>query len=153
MKRLDDGSRRAHPEPTKEARSTEVGSFGRAGRDRDRPSSRRFSGTLAALLAGAALASAPMPALAADFEPVSKTWKEQATETFHVALDVTVLRPGGLVRLTAGSLLMIPSTIFNVMGLPFGRDPGVFQEDAERFVLEPARFTFDRPVGKELAGY
>jgi hypothetical protein len=105
------------------------------------------------MLAGAALASAPLPALAADLQPLPKSFKEQATEVFHVAIDIAVLRPGGVARLTIGSLLMVPTTIFNVMGLPFGRDPAVFEEDVERYVLEPARFTFDRPVGKDLAGF
>ena len=153
MKRVDDGSRRVRPGPQDEARSTEIRSAKVVRRGRCKPSTRKLSGSLAALLAGAALASAPMPAIALDVEPLPKSWKEQATEVFHVALDVAVLRPGGLARLTIGSLLMVPSTVFNVMGLPFGRDPDVFKEDAERFVLEPARFTFDRPVGKELAGY
>lgn len=98
------------------------------------------------------LASTPLPARA-EPEPYRESLKEQAVEVFHTALDIAVLRTGGLARLTLGSLLLVPSTLINVVGLPFGRDPAVFEEDVERYVLEPARFTFERPVGKELAGY
>jgi len=111
-----------------------------------------LSHTAAALLLGAALASPPLPAWA-ESEPVQESLKEQATETFYAALDVAVLRPGGLARLTLGSLLLIPSTIINVIGLPFGRDPDVFEEDIESYVLDPARFTFQRPIGKDLTGF
>jgi len=156
MNRFEDRSPAAYPGRESEARPTVPGSVEVARSRRCQPSSRRlshFSHSVAALLAGATLASAPLPALAAEVEPLPRSFKEQATDAFYIAMDIAVLRPGGLARLTIGSILMVPTTIFNVMGLPLGRDPAVFQEDAERYVLEPARFTFDRPVGKELAGY
>ncbi len=148
MKRVDRGSRAASPGPENEIRSERL-----VRSPASSTSTRRLSRSVAVVLAGAALASGPMPALAADLQPLPKSFKEQATEVFHVAIDIAVLRPGGVARLTIGSLLMVPTTIFNVMGLPFGRDPAVFEEDVERYVLEPARFTFDRPVGKDLAGF
>jgi hypothetical protein len=111
----------------------------------------RVARPVAAMIAGATIAMTPVSALA---EEADSTWidSEAVNDFFVSAVDIAVLRPGGLARMVVGGALLVPSTLFNVMGLPFGRDTSVFEEDVDRFVMEPAEYTFMRPVGEDLVG-
>lgn len=105
---------------------------------------RRF---FAALLVGAALTTTPLPASAAS----------DGLETFFAGfrgvVDVVVLRPIGLIRFALGTAVMLPmSSVLNLAWLPVGRDLAVFQEDYDRYVVEPAEYTFAREIGQDLEG-
>ena len=99
-----------------------------------------------AVFAGIAFASAwasvPAPAFA----------EEDSGNGFEVAVDCVLLRPLGTARLLIGGVLLVPSTFINVLGLPFGRDTSVFKDDVDRLIIEPAQYTFQRPLGVDLAG-
>lgn len=77
-------------------------------------------------------------------EPVFDGWRS--------TVDLVLLRPLGVGRIVVGSVLLIPSTLINAIGLPLGQDTGVFAEDLDRFVIEPVEYTFQRPVGEDLVG-
>ena len=89
-----------------------------------------------------ALASAPMPAAAAD---------SRAGEIGNKAVDVVLLRPGGFFRTLVGGLFMVPMSVFNLAALPF-QGTAVYAESAEVLILEPFRYTFRRPLGEDLEG-
>lgn len=106
---------------------------------------RRPRHLMVVLVTGLALAGAPTSASANTLEMVS--------EGANGTVDMLVLRPLGLARLALGSLVFLPiSSVFNAMGLPFGKDTSVFKDDFDRMVVEPAEYTFSRPIGQDLAG-
>jgi len=112
---------------------------------------------VAAAIAGAMIASIPIPAMAeaADgSDSDGSVWpdSEAVNEFFVSAVDVVVLRPGGFARLVVGGILLAPSTLFNVIALPLGQDTSVFKDDLDRFIMEPAEYTFSRSIGKDLLG-
>lgn len=117
---------------------------------------RRYSSQpVAALIAGAMLATTGLPSIAQAAESDSsffETSLEQVSDVWRSTVDIAVLRPLGVGRLVLGGVLLVPSTIFNLAGMPFGRDPAVFTEDFDRFLVEPAEYTFTRPVGEDLVG-
>ena len=59
------------------------------------------------------------------------------------AFDAVVLRPIGLSAVIIGSALFVPAAIVTAPG---GRDS--IQEAWEVFILRPANFVFDRPLGE-----
>lgn len=59
-----------------------------------------------------------------------------------IVIDLAILRPLGLVATVAGSGLFVLSLPFSIMR---GTEP---IEPAQQLVLQPARFTFTRPVGR-----
>lgn len=77
----------------------------------------------------------PRAARAASEGPVRRTTS--------VAVDLVLLRPLGLVRLIAGSVLLAPTTLMW---------PPSYRENVEIFVLEPNDYLFRRPLGEDLAG-
>lgn len=91
--------------------------------------------------AGAAQAAAALPSQA------------QVTEAAYKTVDVFPIRFGGLLRLIGGSVMLVPATLFSTLSLPFDRDPGVFRDNYEIFVVEPFDYTFRRPLGQDLAGF
>ncbi|MBW2290586.1 MAG: hypothetical protein JRG90_22600 [Deltaproteobacteria bacterium] len=111
----------------------------------------RVARPVAAMIATAAIVMTPLSALAEEGDSI---WpdSEEVNDFFVSAVDIAVLRPGGLARIVVGGVLLVPSTLFNVMGLPFGRDTSVFKDDVDRFVMEPVEYTFMRPVGVDLVG-
>lgn len=58
----------------------------------------------------------------------------------YMIADLLVIRPMGIVATTVGS-------IFYVVSLPFSVAGGNQEEAYEKMVLEPARYTFTRPLG------
>jgi hypothetical protein len=55
--------------------------------------------------------------------------------------DVIVLRPVGAVATAVGSL-------FWLIGMPFSASGDNFDTSTEKLVKEPAKYTFDRPLGE-----
>ena len=67
-----------------------------------------------------------------------------------MAVDVFPIRFGGVLRTVVGGVFLVPVTIFSVVSLPFERNPGVFRENAQIYVVEPFDYTFNRPLGQDL---
>lgn len=91
---------------------------------------------LASIAAGVVLALGAAVAQAEEF-------RESADETpgaGAMAFDLIVVRPLGLVGTVLGTGLF-------VLQLPFAAIQGEFADPARRFVVEPARYTFTRPLG------
>lgn len=59
----------------------------------------------------------------------------------YMAADLLVIRPMGIVATTVGSILYVVSLPFSLAG---GNQPEAY----EKMVLEPARYTFTRPLGE-----
>jgi len=91
--------------------------------------------------AGSARAAAALPSQA------------QVTEAAYKTVDVFPIRFGGLLRLIGGSVMLVPATLFSTLSLPFDRNPDVYRENYELFVVEPFDYTFRRPLGQDLAGF
>jgi hypothetical protein len=60
-----------------------------------------------------------------------------------IVLDLVLVRPLGLVATVLGSA-------FFVAGLPFEAISGDFHGPAHFLVVEPFRFTFERPLGRDM---
>jgi hypothetical protein len=87
-------------------------------------------------LAIAALAfCAAAPASGDPFEPDTSPTGEQ------MAVDLVVVRPLSLVGTVLGTAVFIVALPFNALTLNF-KDP------ARRLILEPAKYTFVRPLGE-----
>lgn len=87
------------------------------------------AGALAVLLA------ASFPVLADDSNTVS------GDKTTDMVVDVLVVRPLGLVTTAVGAVL-------TVVALPFTLPSGSVKESAQFMVIEPAEYTFKRPLGE-----
>ncbi len=59
------------------------------------------------------------------------------------AADLLIARPGGLVATVLGSAVFI-------VGLPFTLLNGSTGEAAQKLVVEPAQYTFARPLGQDM---
>jgi hypothetical protein len=59
------------------------------------------------------------------------------------AADLLIARPGGLVATVLGSAVF-------VVGLPFTLLNGSTGEAAQKLVVEPAQYTFTRPLGQDM---
>ena len=70
------------------------------------------------------------------------TGLDDAPSIGAVAVDLAILRPLGLAATVAGSCLFVLSLPISIMR---GVEP---IEPAQQLVLQPARFTFTRPVGR-----
>lgn len=66
---------------------------------------------------------------------------DESPSSAAMAFDLVVVRPLGLVATVGGIGLFVLSLPFAVLQ---GEPP---QEQARKFIVEPARFTFDRPLG------
>jgi hypothetical protein len=87
------------------------------------------TGMLALLLA------MPFPSIADDANTVS------GDRTTDMVVDVLVVRPLGLVTTAVGAVL-------TVVALPFTIPSGSVKESAQFMVVEPAEYTFKRPLGE-----
>jgi hypothetical protein len=67
------------------------------------------------------------------------------TSADAMILDLVILRPAGLVAVIGGSVAF-------VLSLPFSALGGNVGEAAEKLVVDPARYTFVRPLG-HVEGY
>lgn len=69
-----------------------------------------------------------------------------------MAVDVFPVRVGGFLRLVVGGIFLVPVTALSALTMPFERNPAVFRENAELYVVEPFDYTFRRPLGEDFAG-
>lgn len=120
----------------------------------------RFFATLAV---SAAVASAPLHALALEENTVEVASERSFMETmepafkiWHGFVDITVLRPIGTARLLIGLTVGLPfATTINALAWPIDRDMKgeMFKDDWDKYVVEPWEYTFEREVGEDLAGF
>ena len=87
------------------------------------------AGALAVLLA------VSLPVLADDPNTVS------GDKTTDMVVDVLVVRPLGLATTVIGAVL-------TVVALPFTIPSGSVKESAEMMIVNPAEYTFKRPLGE-----
>jgi hypothetical protein len=83
----------------------------------------------------AILMTAALPVLAHDPHTVS------GDKTTDMMVDVLVVRPLGLVTTAVGAVL-------TVVALPFTLPSGSVKESAEMMIVNPAEYTFKRPLGE-----
>lgn len=95
--------------------------------------------------------------------PAESKAAESDAHWFAKSLDASLLRPLGVIRLAAGSLIYLPISFFNglgqssvatlnTVGLASAPNWDVFSETLDLFVLSPGRFVFTRPLGEDLYG-
>ena len=70
-----------------------------------------------------------------------------------VAVDVFPIRFGGFLRMTVGGLFLVPATLVSAIAYPIERNPAVFRDNAELYVVEPFDYTFRRPLGRDFGGF
>ena len=93
------------------------------------------------LLAATALLAVSASAAAIDNKDASFSSEANTTPSSGaIAADIVLLRPLGL----AGTLL---GTALFVVGLPFEAISGDISGPANRLIVQPAQFTFARPLG------
>ncbi|HEY2775968.1 MAG TPA: hypothetical protein VGK20_18150 [Candidatus Binatia bacterium] len=85
----------------------------------------------------AVLLSVPCAAVAADGE---HHHGDRGGHGLAMVADLVIARPLGLVCTVAG-------TAFFLLGLPFEAASGDIQTPAHYLIVEPARYTFRRPLG------
>ena len=61
------------------------------------------------------------------------------------ATDLLVARPGGLAATALGAAIF-------VVGLPFTLISGSTEQAAQTLVVQPANYTFSRPLGQNIGG-
>lgn len=79
----------------------------------------------------------PFAALAANIDAYDK---EAKTDSGVMSVDLILVRPLGLVATVCGSVVFLVSSPFSAMG-------GNIKEAWDRLVVEPAAYTFQRPLG------
>ncbi len=66
--------------------------------------------------------------------------QDEETSAEEMMADMLVVRPLGFVSMVVG-------TVFFVVSLPFSALGGNVDEASQKMVKDPARFTFNRPLG------
>lgn len=61
----------------------------------------------------------------------------------EAAADLLIARPGGLAATVLGTAVFI-------VGLPFTLISGSTEQAAQKLVVEPAQYTFTRPLGQDM---
>ncbi len=89
----------------------------------------------AALLICAILIHIPAPALAQGQGQAQRDISAGA-----MVFDLFLMRPAGIAATVVGS-------VFFIVALPFSKVGGNIMPAYEKMVLQPARFTFQRPLG------
>lgn len=101
---------------------------------RDRPAPRR-----AVLILAAVLSLTPCLARAGESRP-----NPPATAGGTTA-DLLLARPGGAVATVLGTAIF-------VVGLPFTLINGSTEQAAQTLIVQPANYTFARPLGQDIGG-
>jgi hypothetical protein len=96
-----------------------------------------------AMLAVSMLSADPRPALA-EYGGSGMVPYEPSAES--MIADVLVARPAGFGATVIGALVF-------VISLPFSGPSGNAQQAAQMLVVQPAQFTFNRPLGEFAPGY
>jgi hypothetical protein len=81
--------------------------------------------------------------LTASLGRAEDTHSNQNVSGSAIIADILVARPLGLVATVGGSALFI-------VGLPFILISGSTDQAAQKLVVEPAEYTFTRPLGKGI---
>lgn len=92
---------------------------------------------LGTMIAAAAIVLGAASAQAQDY----RQGVEDSPSSAAMAFDLVIVRPLGLVATVGGVGLFVLSLPFAVLQ---GEPP---TEQARKFIVEPARFTFERPLG------
>jgi len=100
---------------------------------------------------GMLVATAPRTVTAAEAISQSEAGPDVGRAAL-MAVDVFPVRVGGFLRIVVGGIFLIPVTVLSALTLPFERNPDVFRENAELYVVEPFDYTFRRPLGEDFAG-
>ena len=95
------------------------------------------------LLAGVALSLASATAVAETASPGYENGSSGAPSGAAMAVDLVVARPLGLVATVLG-------TVVFVAALPFELLAGNVADPARKLVVEPAAYTFTRPLGEDV---
>ena len=88
-----------------------------------------------------ALILSPLPVLSANVEKVEPKRVGNPPDPGVMAVDLIAVRPLGLVATLAGSAVFIVSIPFSALG-------GNTEDAWESLVVDPATFTFKRPLGE-----
>jgi hypothetical protein len=91
--------------------------------------------SLAILIVTAFLFGGAVPASFA-----SNHMTNQEDETLGMVLDALLVRPLGIVAQAVGTVVFVVSLPFTALG-------GNVREAADKLVVAPAKFTWDRPLG------
>ena len=84
-----------------------------------------------------ALLAAPFQVLATE-SGVIRT--EESPDPMVMTLDLVLVRPLGFLTMLGGTVVFIVSSPFSALG-------GNIDEAADALVVDPAKFTFQRPLG------
>lgn len=79
------------------------------------------------------------PVNAEESRPNSKVTAGAATT------DILIARPGGVVATVLGTAVF-------VVGLPFTLISGSTEQAAQKLIVQPANYTFTRPLGQDIGG-
>jgi hypothetical protein len=96
---------------------------------------------LGVLLASALLAATAAAQAQTELDGTTGQRGDSAPSAGAIAADIVVLRPLSLVGTVLGTALF-------VVGLPFEAIAGDVSDPAQRLVVEPAKYTFARPLGE-----
>ena len=105
--------------------------------------SSRVAGRGLSLLAGAVLSLAAASASAQVSTPGYENESAGAPSGMAMAADLVIARPLGLAATVLGTVVFVAS-------LPFQALAGNVSDPARRLVVEPASFTFTRPLGEGI---
>lgn len=83
----------------------------------------------------------PIEATDTSDTPAHSQAPDQQASAEDMIADLVLLRPLGIVSMVLGTAFFIVSLPFSIPG---GNTKAVFQ----KLVVDPAKFTFDRPLGK-----
>ena len=81
--------------------------------------------------------------LTASLVRAEDTYSNRNVTGSAIAVDILLARPMGLVATVLGSAIF-------VVGLPFTLINGSTDQAAQKLVVEPAEYTFTRPLGKGI---
>jgi hypothetical protein len=81
--------------------------------------------------------------LTASFVRAEEVYSNQEVTSGTVAADLLLARPAGLVATVVGTAIF-------VVGLPFTLINGSTEQAAQKLIVEPANYTFTRPLGKDI---
>lgn len=86
------------------------------------------------------LVMSPLPVLSATIDEVQRNRTENPPDPGAIIVDLIAVRPLGILATIAGSAVFIVSVPFAALG---GNTEDVWQS----LVVDPAEFTFKRPLG------
>jgi hypothetical protein len=101
----------------------------------------RYFRVFVLFLLAAALIINPLPALSADNKDAERNRPVNPPDPGIIIVDLVAVRPVGILATLAGSAVFVVAAPFALLG---GNTEDVF----ESLVVDPATFTFKRPLGE-----